>query len=177
MIGHTACVGGSVSADIVLNNLKNIERKPQNLVKALRVAQEVKGYLPAEVVEAAAKHVGVPYSRAFNVATFYHLFSIEPLGKYRVFVCMGTTCYLKGNKENLQYLKSLLNIKEGQHTSSDGLFTVEEMRCLGCCSHAPVIAVYMPNGARKVIGRATPEVIQKLIDELRKEARERGWVK
>ncbi len=166
-----------MSADAVLNNLKNIERKPQNLVKALRAAQELKGYLSAEVVEAVAKHVSVPYSRAFSVATFYHLFSIEPLGKYRIFVCMGTTCYLKGNKENLQYLKSLLNIKEGQHTSSDGLFTVEEIRCLGCCSHAPVIAVYMPNGVRRVIGRVTPEILQKLIDELRKEAHERGWIK
>ncbi len=174
MIGHVARAGGNVSADTVLNNLKNIERKPQNLVKALRVAQELKGYLSPEVVESVAKQINVPISRAFNVATFYHLFSIEPLGKYRILVCMGTTCYLKGNKENLQFLKSLLNIKEGQHISRDGLFTVEEIRCLGCCSHAPVIAVYMPSGERRVVGRVTPEILQKLIDELRKEARERG---
>ena len=160
-----------------LNHLKNNEKKHENLVQALKTIQQTEGCISPRTAEFIAKQIGVPYSRTFSVATFYHLLSIEPLGKYRILVCTGTTCYIKGNTENLKYLRALLGIKAGNHTSSDGLFTVEEASCLGCCSHAPVVAVYMPDGTKRIIGKATPEVLQKLIDELRLEARKKGWAK
>lgn len=157
----------------VLDRLRGIERSPENLVKALRAAQEVEGYLPAEVVKAVAEYVSAPYSRAFSAATFYDALSTERLGRYRVLVCTGITCYLKGGKEILRYLRSLLGLKEGQKTSDDGLFTIEEARCLSCCAHAPVVAVHGPGGEKRLLGRATPRAVSRLIEKLRR-GRPRG---
>jgi len=158
-------------------HLKKEGMRPENLVQALKTTQQVEGHVSPESARAIAQQLRVPYSEVFSVATFYHLLSTEPLGKYRIYVCTGITCYIKGNTENLKYLKSVLGIKDGHHTSSDGLFTVEEVSCLSCCSHAPVVAVHMPDGTKRIVGRANPEVLQKMISELRLLAHKKGWVK
>ena len=97
-------------------------------------------YLPEDVLRHTAAALSIPLSRVYSIATFYNSFSLTPRGKYVVRVCMGTACHVKGAHEILQALERMLNIKRGD-TTEDMNFSLEEVRCLGCCGLAPVITI------------------------------------
>ncbi len=97
-------------------------------------------YLPEDVLRHTARALGMPLSQVYGVATFYNSFSLVPRGKYVVRVCMGTACHVKGGNEILQALERILKIGRGA-TTEDGKFSLEEVRCLGCCGLAPVITI------------------------------------
>ena len=97
-------------------------------------------YLPEPALRDISKELDVPLSTVYRIATFYNAFSLTPVGKYRITVCTGTACHVKGAEGLMETLEPSLNIKSGE-TTSDGLFTIEEVRCIGCCGLAPVVTV------------------------------------
>jgi len=111
-----------------------------SLIAILQDMQNEFRYLPKEALVATGKHLDMPLARIYEVATFYNAFSLKPRGKYLVEVCAGTACHVKGGFNLLEKLERELNIKCGQ-TTEDGTFSLEQVRCLGCCSLAPVVRI------------------------------------
>ncbi len=97
-------------------------------------------HLPEDVLRHTARALDIPLSRVYSIATFYNSFSLVPRGKYVVRVCMGTACHVKGGHQILQSLERMLKISSGD-TTEDKMFTLEDVRCLGCCGLAPVITI------------------------------------
>ncbi len=110
------------------------------LMQTLHKAQEIFGYLPIEVQKFIAYELDKPLAEVYGVTTFYTQFSIEPKGKHKIGVCLGTACYVKGSQQVLDKLSKELNIKVGG-TTLDNMFTLEATRCLGCCGLAPVMMI------------------------------------
>ena len=120
-----------------------IEDYKANREALLMIMQDISdmyNYVPPEVVPALVERFGVKESLIFSVATFYKTISLEPRGKYIVNVCTGTACHVRGADKVMDALKEKLAIEEGQ-TTDDLLFTLEAVRCVGCCASGPVITV------------------------------------
>ncbi|MGB4439700.1 MAG: NADH-quinone oxidoreductase subunit NuoE [Sedimentibacter sp.] len=120
--------------------IDSIRQSQGNLMQTMHKAQEIFGYLPIEVQKFIAYELDMPLAEVYGVATFYTQFSIEPKGKHKIGVCLGTACYVKGSQLVLDKISKELNIKVGQ-TSADNLYTLEATRCLGCCGLAPVMMI------------------------------------
>lgn len=129
------------------------------LIPVLHEAQDLFGYLPMEVQLEISKGLEIPLAEIYGVVSFYSQFSTEPKGKYRISVCMGTACYVKGSQEILNTFESLLGIGVGECTD-DGMFSIEPCRCVGACGLAPVVTVN-----DKVYGKLVPDDVEKIIDE------------
>ncbi len=114
--------------------------KPGAAMAALQKAQEIYGYLPIEVQRMVAEGVGRPLEEIYGISTFYAQFSLSPKGKYKIAVCLGTACYVKGSGKILAKLEEKLGIKNGECTE-DGEFSLEASRCIGACGLAPVFTV------------------------------------
>lgn len=127
------------------------------IMQTLHKAQEIFGYLPIEVQKFISYELDVPMSEVFGVATFYTQFSIEPKGKHKIGVCLGTACYVKGSQQVLDKLTKELNVKVGG-TTPDNEFTLEATRCLGCCGLAPVMMI---DG--DVYGKLEPKKIPEIL--------------
>ena len=102
------------------------------LMPILQHAQEIYGYLPIEVQTIIAEEMGIPLEKVYGVVTFYAQFSINPKGKYKISVCLGTACYVKGSGDVYNKLSEVLKIKGGELTP-DGKFSLEACRCIGAC--------------------------------------------
>ena len=110
------------------------------LMPILQKAQEIYGYLPIEVETIIANEMGIPLEKVYGVVTFYSQFSLFPKGKYKISVCLGTACYVKGSGDLFDKLQELLGIADGECTA-DGKFSLESCRCVGACGLAPVLLV------------------------------------
>lgn len=110
------------------------------LMPILQKAQDIYGYLPIEVQTKISDELNVPLEKIYGIATFYSQFSLYPKGKYKVSVCLGTACYVKGSGDIFNKLQDLLGIKDGECTP-DGMFSLESCRCIGACGLAPVITI------------------------------------
>lgn len=110
------------------------------LIPLLQEVQREQGFISRDAVVQIGRHLGLPASKIYGVATFYNQFRFEPLGKYHVQVCRGTACHVKGSAAVLDSICKLLKLTPGQSTR-DGLFSVEVVACIGACGLAPVIAV------------------------------------
>ena len=110
------------------------------LMTALQKAQDIYGYLPIEVQKMVASGLGLRLGEVYGVATFYSQFSLEPKGKYKISVCMGTACYVKNAGDILNKLAEVFEVPVGQ-TTEDGKFSLEGCRCIGACGLAPVITI------------------------------------
>lgn len=110
------------------------------LIMVLHKAQEIFGYLPEDVQKIVAKELNLPLSEVYGVTTFYSYFSLKPRGKYRIAVCLGTACYVRGAAELVSAIEKQLNIKVND-TTDDGRFTLEVSRCIGACGLAPVLTI------------------------------------
>ena len=110
------------------------------LMPVLQKAQEIYGYLPIEVQKMIALEMEIPIEKIYGVSTFYSQFTLAPKGKYRISVCLGTACYVKGSGDIDDKLCERLNIKDGECTP-DGKFSVEACRCIGACGLAPVLTI------------------------------------
>ena len=115
-------------------------KKPGAAMAALQKAQEIYGYLPIEVQRMVAEGVGRPLEEIYGISTFYAQFSLSPKGKYKIAVCLGTACYVKGSGKILEKLEEKLGIKNGDCTD-DGEFSLEASRCIGACGLAPVFTI------------------------------------
>ena len=114
--------------------------KPGALMPIMQKAQEIYGYLPIEVQTIISDETGIPLEKIYGVSTFYAMFSLNPKGKYRVSVCLGTACYVKGAQAIYDKIAEILKISEGECTP-DGKFSLDACRCVGACGLAPVMLV------------------------------------
>lgn len=110
------------------------------LMPVLQKAQGIYGYLPIEVQTMIAKGLNIPLEEVYGVATFYSQFSLYPKGKYKISVCLGTACYVKGSGDVFDRLCQKLGLEGGQCTP-DGRFSLESCRCVGACGLAPVVMI------------------------------------
>lgn len=113
--------------------------KPGALIPVLEEVQEILGYLPKSILKEIALRLKIPFSEVWGVVTFYSFFTTTPRGRHTVRCCLGTACYVRGGKNNLEKLSSLLHIEPGA-TTDDNRFSLETVRCLGACALAPVVA-------------------------------------
>lgn len=127
------------------------------LMPVLQKAQEIYGYLPYEVQQMVSKGLEVPMSEIFGVVTFYSQFALNPKGRYKISVCLGTACYVKGAGDVFNRLSERLNIKSGECTP-DGKFSLEACRCIGACGLAPVLTVN-----DEVYGRLTVDDVDDIL--------------
>ena len=111
-----------------------------SLMPILQKAQDIYGYLPIEVQKIISDEMGIPMEKVYGVATFYSQFNLYPKGKYRISVCLGTACYVKGSGDIYNALMDKLGIEGGQCTP-DGKFSLDACRCVGACGLAPVMTV------------------------------------
>lgn len=132
------------------------------LMPVLQEAQDIYGYLPIEVQKNISEKLGVPLEKIYGVVTFYSQFSLYPKGRYKVSVCLGTACYVKGAGDILERLRLRLGIDSGQCTP-DGLFSLDATRCLGCCGLAPVMTVN-----DDVYGKLSPDDVDGVLEKYRK---------
>ncbi len=110
------------------------------LMPILQKAQDIYGYLPVEVQTIISNELNVPLEKIYGIVTFYSQFSLYPKGKYKVSVCLGTACYVKGSGDIFNKLVEMLGVKDGECTP-DGNFSLESCRCIGACGLAPVITI------------------------------------
>jgi NADH-quinone oxidoreductase subunit E len=135
------------------------KEKPGSLIMMLHRIQEEFSYIPREAAEKLSRIVGQPLAKIYGVITFYHFFKTTKPGKYRLAICLGTACYLKGSQDLIDEAQAILSIK-GEEVTDDGLFSIDEVRCLGCCGLAPVLMI-----GTEVFSKVTkdhlPEIIAK----------------
>lgn len=150
--------------DEFLCNLFSIYKpEKDNLIQMLNEIQEHYGYVPMETQKELSEFLSIPMAEIYGVVTFYSRFSLKPKGKYNVSVCLGTACFVKGSQKIMDRLQERLKIGPGE-TTKDGLFSIEETRCVGACGLAPVFTV---NG--EVYGKATVQKLDQVLDELMKQ--------
>ena len=134
-----------------------------NLIQMLNEVQEHYGYIPEKAQRDLSEFLNVPMAEIYGVITFYSRFTLKPKGKYNISVCLGTACYVKGSQRIMDRLKERLKIEPGE-TTKDGLFSIEETRCVGACGLAPVFTV---NG--EVYGKATVKKLDEVLENLEKQ--------
>jgi len=132
------------------------------IMRALWIAQERFGFLPPEVIRLTADEVGIPYAKAYGVATFYTQYYKQKMGAHVLDVCTCFSCQVCGGYDMLHYLEEKLGVTKGE-TTEDGMFTVQEVECLGACGSAPMLQV--TNG--RYVHNLTKEKVDALVDALR----------
>ena len=137
------------------------KKKPGNLIMILHRVQEEFGYIPRQAAMKVADLIDVPLAKIYGVVTFYHFFKLNKPGKFNIQVCMGTACYLKGGEDIIQEMENLLGIGVNEVTE-DGQFSIEAVRCVGCCGLAPVLVV-----GEEVFGKVTKEILPDIIAQFR----------
>jgi NADH:ubiquinone oxidoreductase subunit E len=139
--------------------MKENKGKKGALMAVLHEAQDMFGYLPTEIQEMISEELRVPLSEIYGVATFYSQFSLVPKGEYKIGVCLGTACYVKGAQEVLDKVEEILGITVGQ-TTPDRKFSISATRCLGACGLAPVLVVN-----EDVYGRLTADDVEGILNK------------
>lgn len=139
--------------------LKTHEKgRRESLIPILQEVQERMGYLSEEAVIEVGRHLDIPASKIYGVATFYNQFRFQPKGRYHIQVCRGTACHVLGSATVLEHLEKKLSVRAGQ-TTRDGLFSIEVVACIGACGLAPVICI---NG--EFFARVDDKAIEGIID-------------
>ncbi len=138
--------------------IDSLETKEGALIEVLHHAQGIYGYLPQELQLHIAKALNLPPANVYGVVSFYSYFTSVPKGKYKINVCLGTVCFVKGSDKILEEFEKQLGIKSGE-TTEDLMFSIEGLRCVGACGLAPVVVVN-----EKVFGQVKPEQVCEIID-------------
>lgn len=158
-----------VSKEVDLSLLDDVLEKygtiKGSLITILQNTQEIYGYIPMDAVYRISEAIGETPAKIIGVATFYAQFRFEPIGKYHIMMCKGTACYVNGAMSIADAIYEEAGIRDKQ-TSKDGLFTLEIVACLGCCSLAPVMMI---NG--KTYAKLTPSKVKEILSGLREEAK------
>ncbi|MDA0189807.1 MAG: NADH-quinone oxidoreductase subunit NuoE [Proteobacteria bacterium] len=137
------------------------DQKQSAAMASLAIAQEELGWLPSEAIEFVANYLGMPPIAAYEVASFYNMYDLKPVGKYKLTVCTNLPCMLTGGVNAGEYLKEKLGIGYNE-TTPDGKITLKEGECMGACGDAPVMLV----NNRRMCSWMNPEQIDKLLAEL-----------
>lgn len=134
---------------------------PGSLITILQKAQESYGFLSVELMRYIALETHNSIAKVYGVATFYTQFRFEPVGKYLILLCQGTACHVNGSKMVEEAAMEFLNIKEGE-TTADGLFTLNNVACLGCCSLSPVMMIN-----DDTYGQLTKDKVKNILAEIK----------
>lgn len=138
------------------------EQKQSAVMSALGIAQDQHGWLPEELMEEVAQVLGMPPVAVFEVATFYGMYNLKPLGKHKLVMCTNLPCALSGAVEAAEHLKHRCGVEDFNQTSADGRFTVKEGECFGACGDAPVMLV----DNKRMCSRMTPDRLEQVLKEL-----------
>ena len=149
------------SMELLLPLLNKYRNKKGNLIPLLQGTQDIFGYIPKYAIQTLSLETGISMSDIYGVATFYSQFRLQPVGKHIIKVCHGTACHVQNAGMISEALEEALGIKDGE-TSEDGLFTLESVACLGCCSLAPVMMI-----GGETFGKLTGKSAVKVIKEIR----------
>ncbi len=152
--------------DSILEPWKGARREA--LIPVLQEVQEACGYVPREAIVSIGRHLELPASKVYGVATFYNQFRFQPPGRCQVLVCRGTACHVKGSASVLEAICRNLKIRPGQ-TTRDGLFSIEVVACIGACGLAPVIC-----GDGEFFAGVTPDSAATILDGLRQKEASRA---
>lgn len=145
--------------------MKKYANTPGSLITILQKAQEIYGYLSIDVINYISDCTGIKPAKIYGVATFYAQFRLQPIGKNLIMLCQGTACHVNGSEQIEESVCEYLDIKDGE-TTPDGIFTLNNVACLGCCSLAPVMMVRSSEGD-ETYGNLTKEKVTKILDEIR----------
>ena len=155
------CQCGENSQDKFMKELlEKYEPKKDNLIQILNSVQEHYGYVPEHAQRDISDYLKMSMAEIYGVVTFYSRFTLKPKGKYNIAICLGTACFVKGSEKIMDRARERLNIQPGE-TTKNGIFSLEETRCVGACGLAPVSTV---NG--EVYGSATVQKLDQVIDEI-----------
>ena len=141
---------------------------PGSLITILQQAQQIYGYLSEEAILYISRRTGILPAKIYGVATFYAQFRLKPIGKYLIMLCKGTACHVNGADRIEEAVCEHLGITDGE-TTEDGIFTLNNVACLGCCSLAPVMMVKSTEG-EETYGNLTKDSVVKILDEIREKA-------
>jgi NADH-quinone oxidoreductase subunit E len=139
-----------------------VDKRRSATMSALRIAQTELGWLSSDTIESVANYLKLPVTQVMEVATFYSMYNLKPVGKYKLTVCTNLPCALRGGVNTAEYLLHKLGISELGGTSADGKFTVQEGECMGACGDAPVMLV----NNHKMCSFMTTDAIDKKLAEL-----------
>lgn len=142
-----------------IESCRSLPNPAGQLIAVLHQVQDEFGYLAPEKLDAVAQLLRVPAAKVSGVATFYHFFRLQPVGKFMINICMGTACYVNGAEKVADKIRQELGIDFGQ-TTTDGLFSLNAALCLGTCGLAPVVMIN-----DKVYGKVTPDQIPALLEQ------------
>lgn len=137
------------------------DHRKSAIICSLRIAQQELGWLNPELIEFVANYIGIAPIAALEVASFYNMYDLQPVGKYKLTICTNISCALRGSIETAKYLKEKLNIDFGE-TTSDGQFTLVEGECMGACGDAPVILINNHNMCSFMTLEATEKKLAEL---------------
>ncbi|AIL33200.1 NADH-quinone oxidoreductase subunit NuoE [Basilea psittacipulmonis] len=140
------------------------DRRQSAVMSALRIAQQEKGWVSNEVIQDIAEYIGMPPIAVQEVATFYNMYDLKPVGKYKITVCTNLPCALRDGEVVGEYLKEKLGIDYNE-TTPDGLITLKEGECMGACGDAPVMLV---NNLHMCV-RMSKERIDEMLEDIKKE--------
>ena len=155
----TACAESQEKINQLKTIVDNYKDTEGSLIQVLHEAQELYGYLPLEVQREISTLMNIPLAEIYGVVSFYTQFSINPKGRFKVNVCMGTACYVKGANEVLDKFRTRLSIDVGECTE-DRRFSLDACRCIGACGLAPVVTIN-----DDVYDKLTPDDVDAIIDK------------
>ena len=151
----------TVDLGLIAPVLEEYKDTPGSLIAILQKTQATYGYLPEEAIYHIAEVTGTAPATIYGVATFYAQFRLEPVGKHLIMLCQGTACHVNGAERIRTAITQELGILNGE-TTEDGLFTLSEVACLGCCSLAPVMMIN-----EDTYGSLTPDKVKQILRDIR----------
>ena len=162
------------------DNLKELDeiletygKKKGYLITILQKAQDAYGYISIDIMNRISEFTGIKVAKIYGVATFYAQFRLQPIGKYLIMLCQGTACHVNGSEMISQVISEQLNIKDGE-TTEDGLFTLNQVSCLGCCSLAPVMMIKTED-SDETYGNLTKDSVIEILNQIKeKEEKAKG---
>lgn len=172
MSDKTCCCGNEINRAAQFKELAPVleqyAEEPGSLITILQKTQEIYGYLSIDAINYISECTGIRPAKIYGVATFYAQFRLQPIGRYLIMLCKGTACHVNGADMIEEAINEHLGISDGE-TTEDGLFTLNNVACLGCCSLAPVMMVKSADGD-ETYGNLTKEKVKKVIDEIKERA-------
>ena len=156
------CNHASVDLSLIADVLDEYAQVKGSLISILQKTQEIYGYIPVDAVYHIAERTGLTPAKIMGVATFYSQFRFQAVGKYLIMICKGTACYVNGAERIADAVMEELGIGDNE-TTSDGLFSLSLVSCLGCCSLAPVMMIN-----EDTYGSLTPEKVVKILRDIKK---------
>ena len=160
--------GTKEQEEALMQAIRELREEKGALMPILQKAQDIYGYLSMDAIHYISQATGIKPAKIYGVATFYSQFRLKPIGKYLIMLCKGTACHVNGADTIEESICEYLDIQDGE-TTEDGLFTLNNVACLGCCSLAPVMMIKSAEGD-ETYGNLTKDSVKDVLAEIRKRA-------